>query len=50
MIVAGRVADGRKKVGQYSYSGKDVIGKGYSSVVYKAQNESNGTFCPIQDK
>lgn len=32
-----------KKIGQYSYLSKDVVGKGYSSVVYRAQNDSNGT-------
>ena len=35
--------EGRKSVGQYNYSPKDVIGKGYSSTVYRATNEQNGT-------
>ena len=26
----------RKKIAQYAYSSRDIIGKGYSSVVYKA--------------
>jgi hypothetical protein len=32
----------RKKIGQYSYTPKDVIGKGYSSVVYRGANDSTG--------
>ena len=35
--------DGLKRVAQYAYGSKDVLGKGYSSVVYRAQNETNGT-------
>ena len=42
--------DIRKKIGSYSYVSKDVIGKGYSSVVYKAQNESDGTLCLTKDR
>jgi len=30
--------DPRKKVGNYTYTSKDVIGKGYSSVVYRAHH------------
>ena len=30
--------DIRKKVAHYSYTSKDVIGKGYSSTVYRAHN------------
>lgn len=40
----------RRKVGQYSYLSRDVIGKGYSSVVYRAQNDSNGKRCLTKDK
>lgn len=32
------VKDGLKRIGQYAYGTKDVLGKGYSSVVYRAQN------------
>jgi serine/threonine protein kinase len=32
----------RRKIGQYSYVPKDVIGKGYSSVVYRGCNDSTG--------
>jgi hypothetical protein len=35
--------DHLKQIGQYSYLPKDVVGKGYSSVVYRAQSDSNGT-------
>ena len=32
----------RKKIENYSYGLNDVIGKGYSSQVYKGRNDSNG--------
>lgn len=35
--------ENKKRVGQYAYGTKDVLGKGYSSVVYRAYNETNGT-------
>ena len=50
MIKAETESEGRKKIGRYSYASKDVIGKGYSSVVYKGINETNGTPLSIQDK
>lgn len=40
----------RRKVGHYSYLSRDVIGKGYSSVVYRAQNDSTGTRDLTKDK
>ena len=30
---------GTKKLGNYSYSSLDKVGKGFSSVVYKGKNE-----------
>jgi hypothetical protein len=32
----------RKKIENYSYGLNDVIGKGYSSQVYKGRNDNNG--------
>ena len=32
----------RKKIENYSYGLNDVIGKGYSSQVYKGRNDANG--------
>ncbi len=34
----------RKKIENYSYGLNDVIGKGYSSQVYKGRNDNNGTY------
>lgn len=34
----------RKKIENYSYGLNDVIGKGYSSQVYKGRNDANGNF------
>jgi hypothetical protein len=34
----------RKKIENYSYGLNDVIGKGYSSQVYKGRNDTNGNF------
>ncbi len=39
-----------KKIGQYSYLARDIVGKGYSSVVYRAQNGANGTLSFTQDR
>lgn len=39
-----------KKIGQYSYLARDIVGKGYSSVVYRAQNDTNGTLSFTQDR
>lgn len=33
----------RKKIENYSYGLNDVIGKGYSSQVYKGRNDTNDT-------
>jgi serine/threonine-protein kinase ULK/ATG1 len=33
--------DLRKKIEDYSYGLKDIIGKGFSSVVYRGLNEKN---------
>lgn len=38
MNFSDRSHDINKKIGQYSYTSKDAIGKGYSSVVYRAHN------------
>jgi hypothetical protein len=43
MHMSENLLEQRKKIGQYAYSVKDVIGKGYSSVVYRALSECNGT-------
>jgi hypothetical protein len=32
----------RKKIENYSYGLNDVIGKGYSSQVYRGRNDNNG--------
>ncbi len=50
MNVNDNLMDLRKRIGQYSYVSKDVIGKGYSSIVYKAKNDSNGKRCLTKDK
>ena len=42
--------EGVKRVGNYTYYSKDVIGKGYSSTVYRGLNDTNGTACFIQDR
>jgi hypothetical protein len=34
----------RKKIEEYSYGLNDVIGKGYSSQVYKGRHDQSGTF------
>lgn len=37
----------RKKIEQYSYSLNDIIGKGYSSVVYLGRNDDTCTFANV---
>lgn len=34
----------RKKIEEFSYGLNDVIGKGYSSQVYKGRHDESGTF------
>ena len=34
----------RKKIEQFSYGLNDVIGKGYSSQVYKGKHDATGNF------
>ena len=50
MNFSDRSHDNNKKIGQYSYASKDAIGKGYSSVVYRGHNESNGISSFTQDR
>ena len=40
----------RKTITNYSYETHDVIGKGYSSVVYRGVDDSNGTPNITQDR
>jgi hypothetical protein len=42
--------DQKKRLGNYSYVARDVIGKGYSSVVYRAQHDSTGNPSLTKDK
>lgn len=39
----------RKKIEEYSYGLNDVIGKGYSSQVYKGRHDQSGTSSFIQN-
>jgi hypothetical protein len=39
----------RKKIEEYSYGLNDVIGKGYSSQVYKGRHDQSGTFFPYSE-
>jgi hypothetical protein len=38
----------RKKIEEYSYGLNDVIGKGYSSQVYKGRHDQSGKILLIQ--
>ena len=46
----GQAQGGRKKIKHFSYSEGDRIGKGYSSIVYKATNELTSTASATQMK
>ena len=40
---------GTKKIGNFSYSSSDKIGKGFSSVVYKGTNDNTSTIYSQHD-
>lgn len=41
---------GRKKLGQFSFSSEERIGKGYSSVVYRGCNDHTSTHASTQTR
>ena len=43
MFGQGQFNDIRKKIENYSFCLNDRIGRGYSSIVYKAKNDITGT-------